>query len=63
MIISAAAFGRRYPWPTDGSSDPPPPGRQLGFITALKGTLDGTLLKLLLPNVRFSAPRAGFATD
>lgn len=53
MIISAAAFGQRSPWPSDteGAFDPAPPGRKLGFITALKGVLDGTIVKLLLPNV------------
>jgi hypothetical protein len=52
MIISAAAFGQRSPWPTNNSIDQPPPGRKLGFISALKGTLDGTIAKLMLPNVR-----------
>ena len=53
MIISASAFGMCYSWPKDGEAvDPPPAGRTLGFITALKGTLDGTIAKLILPNVR-----------
>lgn len=56
MIISAAAFGQRPPWPTnDDAVDPPPAGRKLGFITALHGALEGTVVKLLLPTVR---PRA-----
>lgn len=52
MIISAAAFGQRHPWPQDGTLDPAPPGRKMGFITALKGVLGGTIAKLVLPNVR-----------
>lgn len=52
MIISAAAFGEKSVWPSNTSKDEPLPGRQLGFITALKGCLDGTITKLILPNVR-----------
>lgn len=55
MIISAAAFGQRFPWPeAHSTSDAPPPGsgRKLAFITALQGVVEGTLTKLMLPNVR-----------
>jgi hypothetical protein len=53
MIISAAAFGQRFPWPkAHSASDLPPPGRKLAFITALQGVVEGTLTKLMLPNVR-----------
>ncbi|KAK4700935.1 hypothetical protein P7C70_g5303, partial [Phenoliferia sp. Uapishka_3] len=57
MIISAAGFGQRHSWPeSDDSLDPPPPGRKLGFITALKGSLDGTICKLMLPNWAYKLP-------
>ena len=52
MIISASAFGMSYSWPKEEMADQPLAGRKMGFITALKGTLDGTIAKLLLPNVR-----------
>lgn len=61
MVICASAFGVRYSWPSDSeaegsTSDPPPPGRKLGLITALKGVLDGTIVKLLLPKWAYSLP-------
>ncbi|KAL8279097.1 hypothetical protein RQP46_008555 [Phenoliferia psychrophenolica] len=57
MIISSAAFGQRHPWPqNDDDEDPAPVGRKLGFITALKGALEGTVVKLCLPNWAYSLP-------
>jgi hypothetical protein len=51
MIISAAAFGQRSPWPRNGTTDVPKEGRRLGFITALTGATEGTIIKLLFPKV------------
>ncbi|ORY74748.1 cytochrome P450 [Leucosporidium creatinivorum] len=57
MIISAAAFGQRFPWPSARkTSDVPPPGRKLAFITALQGVVDGTLAKLILPKFAYRLP-------
>lgn len=57
MIISAAAFGQRFDWPTpQNPAKPPAQGRKLDFITALQGSLDSLLFKLLLPDWTYSLP-------
>lgn len=55
MIISSAAFGKRFPWPTDTTPDFVPPGRKIGYVTALQGAIDKTIFRLILPKVSYQS--------
>lgn len=63
MVISAAEFGQRSPWPK--TTETPPvrvPGERLDFLSGLEAAFSGTLIKLVTPNVsaRVNYTQKGF---
>lgn len=60
MIISAAGFGQRSPWPkhVGGTHSPATlaPGERQDFLTLLEQAFKGTLIKLVAPDVLYNLP-------